>query len=284
MNLKTTIATSALCMTIIASCSQKEISLKVNNPLTIHANINTRAFGTNWEHNDQIGVFMSQGDENLITNNLFTNTEANGAAAAFSSTTPVYFPTSGNVSILTYYPYQADVTSTSYPINITNQTDLTNIDLMTAKKTEVISSESAVDVTFSHKLSLINIKVGVSEGLTASDLEDLTAKIDGLIPTGTYNLTDDTFTYGEVSSTAINMNILADGTIAQAIIIPKDDQSLTITLTLKNGKTNTATLSATNFEAGKKYSYTANFSKTDLTISSNNITDWTAGNEETPLF
>ena len=139
-------------------------------------------------------------------------------------------------------------------------------------------------MTFNHKLSLITIKIGTGDGVTAEDLEGATVKVTGLIPTATYNLADDTFTYGEVSSDAIDFYLEADGTIAQAIIIPKGTQTPTLTFELKSGKIETATLSSTDFVSGKKYSYTANFGKTGLVISSNSITDWAAGNVETPLF
>ena len=276
------LAVMAIASAFFMSCSKDNSNFDVSNQLTITTGVSTRASGTTWFKGDKIGVSVIK-DRNFLYNNIsFVNTNIDGPVAIFSSSTSVFYPESGSVDVLAYYPYNEDVIDNIYSLDVTNQSDLTKIDLMSAKRKNVTAGINALDMVFSHKLSCLDIKLAASEGMTEAELEGTSVAVSGLTTTGTYFLEGDLIMRDEPTSDLVNLNV--DGTNVQGIIIPDNDLNLTLTFTLPSGVVKTAQLSNVDFVSGERYSYVANFTKTSLSIVSNSITDWEAGNEETTLF
>ena len=104
--------------------------------LEVSSGIESRAYDNKWESDDAIGIYMlktgtatiSEGAENR---RYFT---ADGGSA-FTATTEqtIYFPLDGSkVDFIAYYPYQKNLTNGAFTLDISTQTDLSAIDLMTA--------------------------------------------------------------------------------------------------------------------------------------------------------
>ena len=269
----------ALCASVFSSCAQEE-ALE-SNPLMITAGIETRASGTSWDSGDQIGVFLTDGLSK--SNVLFTNT-ASGISAIFEPTNPVYYPSTGTVDLLAYYPYNDSTTANAYTVDVNDQSSPEQIDLMVAKSNDAVSGASSVEMIFEHKLSLIQIAISNADGITSDALRNLNVSISGLAHNSTYNLTEDKFANASVSETPLDLKINQTGTSATAIILPQEANTAVIKIELASGKTYTAELTSPDFVTGKKYSYTATLRGNSIKIESSSITDWVPGNEETELF
>ncbi len=233
-----------------------EIDESNNGEVRITSGIGTRVIGTQWEASDAIGVYMSSTGGSLGTlgaNVEYVTTNGDGN---FTSTDPLYYPVSGNVDFLAYYPYVDDATfdATAYSVNVSSQTDLPAIDLMSATATDVAKSSAAVDMTFKHKLSNIVLAITPGEEWTTSNLAGLTVKLVGTDNQATYNLETNYITFGG-SVADITLNTAADGSSVEAIVIPQTLTDAKFSFTTISGITVELEIPTAAFVSGLQYVY-----------------------------
>ncbi len=233
-----------------------EIDESYDGEVRITSGISTRVIGTQWEANDAIGVYMSSTGGSLGV--LGANVEYVTATGDgnFSSTDPLYYPVSGNVDFLAYYPYVDDAIfdATAYSVNVASQTDLPAIDLMTASATEVAKSSAAVNLTFKHKLSNIVLAITPGDGWTTSNLAGLTVKLVGTDTEAAYNLATNDITLGG-SVADITLNTAADATSAEGIVIPQTLSGAKLSITTTAGGTVELDIPTVAFVSGYQYVY-----------------------------
>ncbi|MFR9529538.1 MAG: fimbrillin family protein [Rikenellaceae bacterium] len=260
-----------------------------NNALTISSEIATRSSDkTSWEGNESIGVYMTTAGSalgNVGANYEYTNSI--DAANIFTSDTPIYYPDNNNLAITAYYPYDADLVTSSnkYSIELSDQ-----IDLLVAEKYTLSVSSSAVDMTFEHKLSKITLSITtLGSGLTLDDLKDVEVKLSGnLLADATYSLSEGRIT--NTGSLLNNSNSLTlkttnsttdtntNSVVADGIVLPYDGSGGTIpvTFTLKgdSSKVFTGVLPNNVFEPGTQYNYTAKVGYNTVEITKSSIEPW----------
>ncbi len=251
-----------------------EIDESYDGEVRITSGISTRVIGTMWEANDAIGVYMNLIDGTLGT--LGANVEYVTATGDgnFTSTDPLYYPVSGYVNFLAYYPYVDDATfdATAYSVNVASQTDLPAIDLMTASATEVAKSASAVNLTFKHKLSNIVITVTPGDDWTTADLAGLTVKLVGTDTQAAYNLETNAITLGG-SVADITLNTTADGTSAEGIVIPQTLTDAILSITTLSGIYELVIPTAA-FVSGYQYVYDVTIDATGATFTNSTDGTW----------
>ncbi|MFR9560803.1 MAG: fimbrillin family protein [Rikenellaceae bacterium] len=278
----------ALATIAMASCTKEnEGSLSTpDNEVRITSSIATRTNGNVWESGDEIGVYMttnggSFGD--LGENILYTTTLSDGN---FSSNTPLFYPASGTVDFLAYYPYSdaTDFDITAYPVNVAVDQSTTekqgDVDLMSVTITNQAKTTNAVEMLFDHKLSKISLTIAAKEGagVLASDLVGIEVTLSGTAATADFDLTSDAINnLGD--ATNITLLAAADGTSASAIVVPQTLSGATITFKTTADVLYTATLTTDSFEVGKEYNYNVSISNTVVTISSATINGWGDGVE-----
>ncbi|MFR9621134.1 MAG: fimbrillin family protein [Rikenellaceae bacterium] len=282
---------SALAVVAMVSCSKSDETsfTQTDAEVRISSSIATRTIANTWEAGDQIGVYMTtNGSEtkfDLGTNVLYTTVKTDGA---FASTTPLYFPSSGSVDLLAYYPYVAGTTETpfaitSYPVSVATQTDQGAIDLMKSEVTGQSKSADAVVMKFDHKLSRIALTIKNGGGVTESELEGLVVTLSGTKTTATYDLPATSTPIAFDSETAaadITMLTAANGQSAEAIVIPQSDLSATLTFTTTDN-TYSAAITTTEFVIGQEYNYTVTVNNTGISISSPTINGWDSDTNDT---
>ena len=184
--------------------SQQGVPLQVSSGLTSV----TRAVGTAWESNDQIGVFTTANvssptistksgalnDANVLyqidadisgydgdTSGSLTNAKA---FKPLSTTATIYLPFDGSpVNVYAYYPYTTGIGDDgimSLNIESSKQTTPKEIDLMTASA--ISTSQAPIDalhpsaqLLFNHRLSKITINVKAGSGYSDSEILGNTA-------------------------------------------------------------------------------------------------------------
>ncbi len=270
----------------LVGCSKSDgVESSQSGELRITSSITTRASGTSWDKDDEIGVYMAESGTTIYIgkeNTLYTPTSG-GSNVDFESDSPLYYPTSGYVDILAYYPYSdtEEFDVTAYEVDVTDQSELTEIDLMIATKSGIASTSQALALNFEHKLSQINLTIKLSDG-TDLDLSEMSVKLIGTSATATYDLTaDDSSPISNLCTTSeIALLTNSDGTSCEAIVIPQSLSGAMLLFDFKSGESLAATITTTSFAIGQSYNYTATLSYAKVDLSSAVIGEWVEGNGE----
>ncbi len=273
---------SALAVVAMASCSKSDDTLltQTDAEVRISSSIATRTIGNTWEAGDAIGVYMtteggtfSQAGGNV---KYTTTDDGDNILGEFNSNSPLYFPASGNVALLAYYPY-SDVDGfnlTQYPVVVSDQTDQGLIDLMSVS---IPSQEKvgAVAMTFSHKLSRIALEIKNGGGVEESELAGMTVTLSGTATTADFDLTAaDAAAVSNIDNIGdITLLTTAAGTSAEAIVIPQTLSNVELTFSTSYN-TYSASLATKEFAVGNEYTYTVTINNTYVTISSATINAW----------
>ena len=232
--------------------------------------LTSRASGSAWDDGDRVGIFMTAGADE------FANREYTASAAG--NLTPagqaLKWPEEGSASFMAYYPYTASLSGKTYTVNVTDQADPKKIDLLYSNNAADIANGETVNLAFKHQLS--QIVINVEKDATIESTNGLAIAISGMDTQASFDLNDGTLTPGGNKGN-IAMNVNAEGTQAEAIVIPSADLSgAKMTFTLQ-GMSFDYDVTGT-YEAGTKYTYKATLSvlngQPTITMGTATIEDW----------
>lgn len=185
-----------------------------------------------------------------------------------SSTTPMYYPTSGmGVNIYAYHPANA-AASFSVQENQSADADYYKSDLLYSEAKDYDRQKTAHSLTFVHKLCKVEYTLTAGDG--APDLTDATVKWMNVAKTIGF-----TAATSEVA-TPTNVTTIIPHATYGAVIVPQTVNSGTklLQVTLANGGVLYYTPNADQvFDGGKKYNYGITVNLSGLTVKST-ITDW----------
>lgn len=253
-----------LSLGILQSCQNDETNIiqnEVNNKGITFSSIiddaqNSRAYDTSWEANDVIGVFMLANSDNVLATNIPYVT-SKGDGYFVSQNRPIYYP-DGPVDFIAYYPYSEAISDhTNYPIDLSNQTAQSAIDLMTAvnlTNRELGSTQG--NLQFKHLLAKLVLNLKSTSG---SSLKGIKASISGLKVKGTADLSADGSITPSGEATTFSLFINEEATQAEAILLPQTlSGNLKIKLELNGQSKEIETEIAGSIEQGYKYIYNVN--------------------------
>lgn len=232
--------------------------------------LTSRASGSAWDDGDRVGIFMTAGADE------FANREYTASAAG--NLTPagqaLKWPEEGSASFMAYYPYTASLSGKTYTVNVTDQADPKKIDLLYSNNAADIANGETVNLAFKHQLS--QIVINVEKDATIESTNGLAIAISGMDTQASFDLNEGTLTPGGNKGN-IAMNVNAEGTQAEAIVIPAADLSgAKMTFTLQ-GMSFDYDVTGT-YEAGTKYTYKATLSvlngQPTVTMGTATIEDW----------
>lgn len=160
----------------------------------VHPSAQTRATDTSFENSDEIGVYVTTGDNalqlggNAVNNELFT---FNGTS--WTSPRKVYW-NAGMHNLYAYYPYSKtvnDVEDYQFSVQTDQSTaeNYTKSDFLWASVKDVAASNNAVKMQFNHKLSCVNVELIKGESY------------EGEIPTNT-----EVYIYSTVTSALVSLS------------------------------------------------------------------------------
>ncbi len=237
--------------------------------------LTSRASGSAWDDGDKVGIFMTAGTEEF-ENREYT---ASAAGALTPAGSALKWPEGVETAdFLAYYPYTASLNGKTYAVDVTNQDDPKAIDLLYSNNATGIANGNAVNLAFKHQLSQIVITVGKDE--TIASTSGLAITISGMNTKANFDLTDGSLEATE-SKANIAMNVDAEGTLAEAIILPTADLSgatMTFTLGSMTFEWPITVQGGQGFEASTKYTYTATLSTVNgqpvVSMGNASIEDW----------
>lgn len=256
--------------------------------LQVTSDIQTRAYNDQWEAGDRIGIYaFTEGSTTVAdgyANIPYITTQGNGTFSPDGNTT-IYLSTNGDArDFVAYYPHK-QLTGDVYAVDVTNQSPQKDIDLMAAATQTASRTNPAVAFNFVHKLSKVEITLQPGSGMTDSDLEGLSVALTGQQTAGTFDVTQPASAVNVTTGTAEVIDLLtnAAGTFAEGIVLPSNDYTgMSLEITLADGESEFSwslenAKESDKFEAGKKYLYSINVNKTEISVTST-ITDWESGN------
>lgn len=253
--------------------------------------VQTRAAGTSWDNNDQIGISCT-GGKTSYKNVLYT--VSNPTEGSFASTAPIYFQDMAEVTFSAYYPYSAEGGKITKTITADDQEAdaQKKIDYMFASGAKAskanpevkFTNEGSTDARFKHCMSQLSFTFNQGADTDLTNMTDFT--ISGLKMEGTFNTEDGKASVTETAQAEdlkITETPSASNTYTRSLILfPQQVENGKFNLSLTLGgeiyKTELSVPnSGTSLTAGNKYTYTITVNKTAIVVSQSSIENWGNG-------
>ena len=255
------------------SCSRQENEYfnSSDQNLKVKANIQSLLGSTtsNWNQ-ESFGLFIKPSastsfSQLLETNRQFTYSSSNNEFQLIGN--QIYYPQTTAVDLIAYAPYKANITTT-YPIDISNQSDPNALDFLYSNGAKNINKkEGPVSISFEHQLSKIVFSLRNFDNTTAG-LENVNIVLKGFHNQADFHLASGAITNSTLSTIAI-------GLARQATIIPNTNLANKIFSFTIDGIIYDYTLPTSDgFEKGKIYNYLITINNKKITVSRSNITPW----------
>ena len=304
------IAATAAAVLLLAGCEKESNNIVENGPvaaritstiagMTTPGGTNgtpaTRASGTAWTKNDEIGITALDASDIMLLDNACYVTRGGDGKFEAEDGSVLYFTDNFEVSFTAYYPWTATEKLENGIIQdvlteATNQApeNQPKIDFLfaTAKGS---AANADVKLQFRHCMSRLVLNFKPGEGIT--ELDDIEYTLDGMELGGTFNTqTGEAKSEGKVSGlVALTLTVPGNGAAelsSPLILFPQQGNELrSLTLTMR-GTTYTATFqlpqnpqnnNVRELLAGHSYTYNVKINNTTMTISQATISDWGDG-------
>lgn len=179
-------------------------------------------FKTEWEAGDEVGLYIVKGNGGIQPSDNWVDNlkmEYNGTSWTYSlPSQKEYYPNDGDkLHFYAYYPYETGIDPSTHTFSVqTDQNGQTSgksnynlSDLLLAKAENVVKSDNAVQLTFSHAMSLVQVEVKKEINVPSFD-DDFTVTLTNAKPDATLNWTNELT--GTGTPTDIVMHRVADAT------------------------------------------------------------------------
>ena len=225
-----------------------------------------------WDNGDEIGIFMQSGNTEVANQKYTASTSGKLTAAAGSE---LKYPAEGTSSFIAYYPFTSSLNGKSVTFSVADQSNPSKIDFLYSYNATNVKNGEVVNLAFSHQLS--NIVVNIQHDETITTTKGIGLSLTGMNTSATFNLADGSMTAD--SQATINMLVNAEGTQAQAIVLPAAAEGINMTFTLNEMNFNHELKAPENkFMAGCKYTYDATLSifngQPVIKLGDATITEW----------
>lgn len=293
----------SVAMLAMAACSKDEPrNYRGDRPLefssTILGDTQTRAQDNYWNTGDNIGVYMMSQAGGTIAqhathhNIRHTTVAADGKFVASVPAEAIYLrEDSAPVSFVGYYPWTDAITAGhEYPVDLSDQTDITKIDLLHAKLDSHNVGNTTPKLTFSHKLAKVVFNIRDLRAAPQS-LQGLTVTVKGMDTKALFSLDAGSI----VSSSTpgdIPAKIAVTGTTAtaRALVIPKNAVTYSIEVTLPGDEESSIfTFNDRIYQPGERHNYIVNITDGDadpeliLIDGEGSISPWNDIDEDEPI-
>lgn len=292
-------ATLIVVCAVIVSCEKDNIP--INNDGTVRFTSGTTATQTCvtidpqnksvWEEGDPVGIFMvKHGTDDVLENaeNIKYTALGTGVSTSFASVVQaIYYPLdeTEKVDFIAYHPYRETVSGFVYPVDVSNQTSQTDIDLMwaiadkqgTGYSKEDGRNNTSVDLAFDHQLTKLRMKVTKDPNVPG---EIVKVTINGMNTTTSFDLKGSGGLTGMDSAKTFEACTVTAGSVYEAILLPLGplDATHTVTFTTDQGEDYTWSMykQIAELKPGNIYTYDITVAKYVIEVTGN-INSWTVG-------
>lgn len=256
----------------------------------------TRAAGTSWHENDEIGITATKNAAMSQYTNVKYITEKNDGNFTGS---PIYFQNNQNVTFTAYYPFSgtegnpAEKLTTKTEATNQTPTNQKNIDFLFAEAQDKNCNNANVAFEFHHKMSQITLTFIAGDGISFSDTK-ISYSLEGLRMSGEFDTSNGTATATGTATETLTINdVILSSTpaiVAPVILYPQNITEVNGTNQIKlsvilDGQTyscdleidkeeGSGTEKLTELEAGNNYTFEITINKTGLTLDKSDIIGW----------
>lgn len=244
-------------LALLTGCSSKNDSVEgpVQSRIRIAPSI-SRVTGLNFDTGDRIGLTIVKSGANYCE-----NTPLRFDGTVFVSDDLFWYDDPSEKSNLTaYYPYLAEGAPASFTVRADQKlaADHEASDLLAATATDVVPSQTAVNMVFTHLLTKIVIDITNN---SANTIEEVTLK--GSRCTATVDLSAKSV---QVDASSAETDIYPFPTVTagryEAILVPQR-AALELEIQTSDGNRHTKTFQATDLQSGAEYAIEAVISNTN---------------------
>jgi hypothetical protein len=192
--------------------------------------------GDTWAVGDSVGIFMVRNGANLgdivggVANYSYRTTVSGPVVADLTPVRDtIYYPPTGDVNFILYYPYEPALAGNDYMIDLDDQSSQELIDFMYVHDTNPYNRHTTgkVEVKLAHKLTKLVFIVRAAAGSTGPSLSGMTLGIGNVTTATSFNLSTGSLSdQGLGGSRVIEAKIhpmQGDSIIAEAIVLPVAD-------------------------------------------------------------
>lgn len=263
----------------------------------------TRAGGTTWDEDDEIGIFMlkSGGDLAEPTDVVYSNygykvseetTDAKDNLTAIGGDICMEGGTA--YDFVAYYPWISTglTDGHKYEISLADQYNLkkgSDHDLLYADTTRTDLRSNSITLKFNHKLSNITLNVTRGKGVDVDDYKNKFAVVSGMPTTATFDLSDGkTFTDLDDVADIKSARVDEDGDTYEVMIIPQPTgnvyQGRMISFEVSGKDYLWAIPDGFVYESGKRYTYKFILTTGGLELDGDvTISDWIKPDDDLDL-
>lgn len=235
------------CQTNQKSPSEQELTFKA------HLSTQTRVAETNWDTGDVIGIFMTDASSGGIikANKRYVTSTSEGLFSALEHADRIVLSAGEKVDLWGYYPYSIATEGFSVPVDISDQSNQSALDLLHASLRDVTSF--AVPPTFNFSRQMARVVFNVTAGRGISSLSGLEATVSGVPTLATFDAKSGTVTTNSESTEAFAAKITLSGGTARVEVTLLPASVPTITFAL--GSDTFVWKADRPLDAGSRYTY-----------------------------
>lgn len=234
----------------------------------------TRVSGLDFETGDEIGLTITRAS-GIYAENVRMSYDGTVFSA---SDLAWYDQTSDPATLTAYYPYAENGAPVRFSVAADQSSGIESSDLLSALKSNVTPTESAVGMVFRHLMASVRIVV---TNRTASAVEEL--RLGGTVLSADVDLAAQTAKAGSGAPAAeIKAFAQVPNESYRAVVVPQT-AALTLTARTADGKSRSASFEATELLQGKYYTVSLVDEQDRLVPTlSGDVADWETGGELKP--
>ena len=276
----------------LAACTNDEMTTATDGPVALKVNasigtVDTRASGTQWSPDDQIGISTVDGTATSYANVCY---EWDGSSFTTPADNAIYFQSPETVAFHAYYPFTGIPGTASAPLTRVS-TDATNqtagnqplIDFLYASGATASKDNPTVSFTgdhaFTHRMSQVTLTFIEGDDMDLDGSFSYTLgglKLQGTFDPQTGNATADDVTAAPLAVNLTGVQTTSGSCTAPSLILfPQDAAGIPITVTV-DGQDYSSTLGVKDgkLQSGCNYTWEVTVSKTGLKVGDAEIKGW----------
>lgn len=237
--------------------------------IRITPSIKTRVTGLHFDTGDCIGLTVTKNGSDYVRNHQMTYD-----GSAFTASGLLWYNDLNETSTLTaYFPYSASGVPDEFSVARDQSAGCASSDLLGAVAKNVTPTGTPVGMLFYHLMSQLTIVITNNSDAAVSGVA-----VGGFVPTASVDLSVPTASAkaGAAAAEIETFEVTPDASY-RAILVPQQG-ALTVTVSTRDGKSRSKTLSSATLESGRRYDMSVLVTNIDIELKlSGEVSDWEDG-------
>ena len=228
--------------------------------IRITPSIKTRVTGLHFDTGDCIGLTVTKNGSDYVRNHQMTYD-----GSAFTASGLLWYNDLNETSTLTaYFPYSASGVPDEFSVARDQSAGCASSDLLGAVAKNVTPTGTPVGMLFYHLMSQLTIVITNNSDAAVSGVA-----VGGFVPTASAKA-------GVAAAEIETFEVTPDASY-RAILVPQQG-ALTVTVSTRDGKSRSKTLSSATLESGRRYDMSVLVTNIDIELKlSGEVSDWEDG-------